>query len=420
MALKQGTLFLGIGPERDIIFVRTKLYRAYKQIDEPAKKAASVQMAVRNTTSSSGSSSGRTRKPVTQKQIAQQVGVTQQLVALALQNSPRVADATRARIWDAARQLGYSPNSNRHARVLAAKRHGTPISTDILAVIFEPLKNSPATSDPYFMPLVDGIEIEAGRRGYDLFLMPARTTGLPWLIREGWIDGVILLGAHPHLYGLEELSTPVVTLGSALEGVAGLTPRDEEGAYLATRHLLHLGHRRIAYLGPGHWPSATARFAGYRRALQESGLPFTEELVENTLAEPMIGEAQSAMARLLGRARFTGLVCHNDPVAMGAIQYATSVGLQVPRDLSVTGFDDVSEQYHFQPPLTSVAFAGIEMGRRAVQMLCEEIVHLTEQETTAAGQETFPVMLKVRASTAHPPSSTPNGTAVGRGRDNAK
>jgi DNA-binding LacI/PurR family transcriptional regulator len=345
---------------------------------------------------------GKIRRPVTQKQIAEQVGVTQQLVALALQNSPRVAEATRMRIWEAARGLGYNPNSNRHARVLAAKRHGKPITTDILAVIFEPTKGSPATSDPYFMPLVDGIEIEAARRGYDLFLVPSRDTGLPWLIKEGWTDGVILLGTHLHLHGLDELGVSVVALGSHLNKVPGLTPRDEEGAYLATRHLIELGHRRIAYLGPRQWQSAQERLTGYRRALLQAGLPHGPELIETTLDEPLIGMAQSGIAQLLDRTKFTALVCHNDPVAMGAIQYALAKGLQVPRDLSVTGFDDVTEQYHFQPEVTSVAFAGTEMGRRAVQILCEVIEKSGEVEEPVAVHETFPVTLQVRASTAPP------------------
>ena len=334
-----------------------------------------------------------TRRPVTQKQIAERVGVTQQLVALALKNSPNVAEATRAKVLAVAAELGYDPNANRSARQMAAARHGTRVKNDIVAVIFEAMPDVAPLAMPYFMPLVDGIEIEAGERQLDLFLVRNKPTGLPWLIRQGWVDGVILLGSHASVAEIAELGVAVLTLGSHLPGTTGITPDDASGTALATRHLIELGHRKISYLGPHlDWPSARARWNGYRHALGEAGLAFDANLAETALAGVSETDGEEGIERLLNRAGFTALVCHNDPLAMGAIRAARARGLAVPGDLSVTGFDDTSAAAGFEPAVTSVGFSSIEMGRAAVRMLLDE---------SASGQHReFPVELRVRESSA--------------------
>jgi LacI family transcriptional regulator len=332
-------------------------------------------------------------KPVTQKQIAERVGVTQQLVALALKGSPSVADATRDKILAIARELGYSAHANRPARAMAAARHGTRVKNDIIAVVFETLPHTPTMATPYFTPLIDGIEIEAGERGIDLFLVRKNPSGMPWLIKEGWVDGVILLGSHLSSGQLAELNLPVMTLGSHLTGMPGITPHDEKGAKDATAHLIRLGHRRIAYLGPRlDWPSAQARFDGYKAALQEHNMALDENLVEATLDYPLEPEGRTGMTRLMARAPFTALVCHNDPIAMGAIRVAQEQGRSVPGDLSVTGFDDISLAADFSPAITSVSFSSLEMGRAAVKMLLDGPFD--------ARHEQFPTELHVRESTA--------------------
>lgn len=329
---------------------------------------------------------------MTQKQIAERVGVTQQLVALALKGSPAVAVATRDKILAVANELGYSSHANRPARAMAAARHGTRVKNDILAVVFEAMPHAPTMATPYFMPLVDGIEIEAGERQIDLFLVRKNPSGLPWLLREGWVDGVILLGSHASVWEITRLHLPVVTLGSHLPGTPGITPQDAHGTQKATEHLIELGHRRIAFLGPRlDWPSAAERFSGYQNALLAAGLFLDEALIESTLAEPLEVPGREGMNRLLKRSDFTALVCHNDPIAMGAIRAAQENRLQVPSDLSVTGFDDVSVAAGFSPSVTSVSFSSLEMGRAAVRMLLDSPLH--------ERHEKFPVELHVREST---------------------
>ncbi len=341
---------------------------------------------------------------VTQKQIAEQVGVTQQLVALALRDSPRVAEQTRQRIQQAALEMGYHAHANPHARRLAAVRHGKRAATGLLALVFEPLHERTATADPYFMPLIDGVEVEAMQRGLDLLLVPARPTGLPWLIREGWVDGVILLGSHqPN--SVEEISCPLVALGANLtvqEQAASLLPDDAGGMAAVARHLLQLGHRRIAYLGPRHWPSGRERFEGMRQCLEEAGC-FGAALIERSLSEPSVEAGMMGARRLIervGDGAFTALMCHNDLIAMGAIPILQGAGLSVPADVSVTGFDDVSLQHDFLPALTSVQYDRLGMGRRAVQFIAEAVLAETESLPFTPGHEVFPVQLIARDSTA--------------------
>lgn len=337
-------------------------------------------------------------RPVTQRQIADEVGVTQQLVALALQNNPRVATETRRRIWDTAARLGYDRHANRHARALAAERHGRKLASDILAVVLEPMSAMPAASDPYFRSFLDGIESEAGRRNLDVLIVPLRPTGLPWLVTQGWVDGVIALGAHHAPLEVERAGLPTVALGAA--GNPGLVPDDFDGTRQITQHLLDLGHRRIAYARPRDWTSAQLREDGWRHAMERAGIGDLDELVDREAEGVSLTTGAGAWTRLRARTKFTALVCHNDPMAMGVVQAAQAAGVAVPRALSVAGFDDVSPAYHFQPAITSVRFDATAMGRRAVAVVCE--INAAGEGEQVSRSQTFPVTLSVRASTAPP------------------
>lgn len=331
-------------------------------------------------------------RPVTQKQIAERVGVTQQLVALALKDSPNVAASTKEKILAVASELGYRQGANHGARLMAAARHGTRVRNHILAVVFETMTVTPLLDKPYFMPFVAGIEAEADSRKIDLFLVRPKPSGLPWLIREGWVDGVILLGSHASASDYSELQLPVLTLGSHLPDIAGITPDNQNGMMQATQHLIGLSHRKIAYLGPhSQWPSSSARFEGYQCALQNAGIAPDDNLVELTLSQPLEADGETGMARLMERADFTALVCHNDPTAMGAIRVAQRAGRIVPDDLSVTGFDDVSIATGFAPAITSVGFSYHAMGRAAVRMILDE--------PSGAEHKQFPVELQIHQST---------------------
>ena len=358
---------------------------------------------------------------VTQKQIAEEVGVTQQLVALALRDHPRVAKATRAKIQDVAKRLGYTNQMNRTARTMAAKRHGRRVQTGIVAAILESpgrrIEESVA-GVPYFMTLVDGVERQAGKLGLDLFLVPSREGELPWLIRDGLVDGVILLGGHQSLQGLDALNLPLVTLGCAFDGVKAMVPDDQSGIRQVVTHLVKNGHRKIAYLGPQKWQAAAARRQAFCDALREYSLPVKENWIETSVEQPIAEPGFRATQRLIARTvtksgalPFSAIVCHNDPLAIGACRALQEADFRVPQAISVTGFDDVSLQYNASPSITSVGFARLEMGRRAVDFIHDQSLALQKQQSGGAvfgaapaigslEHELVPVHLVVRESTA--------------------
>ena len=346
--------------------------------------------------------------PVTQKDIAQKLGISQPIVAQALGDHAGVADATRQRVREAAREMGYGTHSNAAARALAGKRHGRRLQTGTLAVLtgdfFEGL---PLQDVPFFQPLLRGIEREASERELDIsFCMsPGR---LPRLVTQQGVDGVISLYSREAnaLLRDHKVALPVLRLGDAASGEWALMPDNFEGVRLATRHLIQLGHRRIAYLGDleKEVPHAAynARLDGYLQALKDGALAVNNELIEANIGAPTQEAGAAGMERLLRRTRqVSAVVCLNDLAAMGAIERATQLGLRVPHDLSVVGFDDTAEAYNFTPHLTTVHFDRLQMGRRAIQMLCETDL----ENSRKLGHQLLPVELKVRASTAAPSSN---------------
>lgn len=352
-------------------------------------------------------------RPVTQKQIAERLGVTQQLVALALKGSPLVAEKTRLKVNALAQEMGYSANANHHARALAAARHGTHLKNDVIAVVRESVPGlTMATTDPYFMRMLDGIESEVEAHSIDLFLVPNCTAGLPWLIREGWVDGVILLGARrilEEVASLAERGLPVITLGWSMENLSGIAPQNTEGIEAATTHLIQLGHSKIAYLGPDkEWSFSQERLQGFRRAMHRAGLEAKDEWIMQDLPSPFEPEGADGMARLLQIGGFTAVVCHNDPIAKGAIGAAVKEGLCVPQDISITGFDDISTVTGFTPTITSIGFSSVDMGRQSVRMLLEMVeARLKNQAAPETRFDYFPIELRVHESTAPSPANFP-------------
>lgn len=342
---------------------------------------------------------------VSQQEIAASLGISPSMVSHALRGDQRVAESTRLRVIEAAERLGYTSTSNHEARSLIAKRYGKRVLTDIIAVISET-----AISDgvfvphlPYFAPFIRGIELAAAERGWDVYLCSAHDGKLPKLVERGGVDGVICIGTPPE--GLREVDVPVINSGRRGKGWVGdLGPDHGAGAALAVEHLLQLGHRKIGYLcfsvealGREPNPVAVGRLAAYRRTLEEAGIEVDERLVVSTIFSPSRSAGSQAMRELLDRGvEFTSLLGYNDLVAMGAIDVLQEVGFQVPRDVSVVGFDDISREYGFVPPVTSIAFDHAAIGRRAV----EAIGQYRERAGTGStySNETFPVELIPRDS----------------------
>jgi LacI family transcriptional regulator len=341
---------------------------------------------------------------LTQKQIAEHLGVSRQLVGFALSGQGKVAESTRQKILEVARQNGYDQFSNPEARLMISKRYGKRVSTGLLAVLFASnFENQPLAMVPYFTPIFRGLELEAKACGLDLMLCPIRPEELPRLVRDRQLDGVICLSV-PHEVSREiaAMGLSVVNIQSDVAGISCVLRDDFGGGLQAARHLVELGHREIAYLGCDA-PSGVVRHAAFCQVLKENGIAVDEQLVDGTLGEPTQLAGEMAMRTMLERsgARFSAIVAHNDLIAMGAIRALQESGLKVPEDVSVIGFDDVADQYGFKPSLTSICFAREAMGRRAVEMLME--ITATEASSSAGSleplREVFSTRLVLRDST---------------------
>jgi LacI family transcriptional regulator len=339
---------------------------------------------------------------VSQKDIALRVGVDRSLVAHALRGDPRVSEATRQKVLAAALELGYDANVNVAARSLAAKRHGKRTQTNTLAVLVGDFVDGLPLQDlPFFREILQGIHLEAARRGFDVAIHVLRVGQLPRSLQSGGVDGAISVYSRAISAAIEaqEPVVPVVNLGSE-SAKWNLRPDDCGGTRKMTEHLLQLGHRRIAYFGAYNGSNAE-RQRGYEEALAEAGLPLRPELM------PMLDAAsvrcgqegwQAFCAQHSVPGDCTAVVCINDAVAVGVLHAAQQMGLGVPEDLSVTGFDGLRDGYGGCPILTTAAFDRRDMGRRAVRILCD----VQDGNQAELPREILPVRLWKRGSTAVP------------------
>jgi LacI family transcriptional regulator len=171
---------------------------------------------------------------------------------------------------------------------------------------------------------------------------------------------------------------------------------NEQGSYLATQALIDLGHRNLAYLAGPLWKSdAQGRYAGFRRALSEAGLGFDEQLL--TQGNYQEASGREAMVHLLNTgSAFSGLVCANDEMAVGAIDEARQRGMAIPNDLSVVGFDNVFFTRYMHPALSTVNYPVDVMGRMAARSVLRDVYGQSRLEI----QYRFEPRLVMRASTA--------------------
>jgi len=346
----------------------------------------------------------RRSRPVTQKQIAEHLGLSQSLVAEALGGHPKISAATREKVEQGARALGYNPNDNRAARNLVARRHGRAVRQDIIAVVTPEVdwKGAHLSRTPFFMPYVAGVQSEAARRGIDVFNCSPHQGKLPRLLSQGGVDGIIVLGGGSrNCAALDTLELPRVELGDFTEGRYSLTWDETTGAKQAAEHLLALGHRNVAYIGLELWvANSRDRRDAFAAAVARAGGHLFTSAVGGEYCSPDQATGREGAEKLLGSgAHFTAVFCYNDLMAMGAIRCFEERGFKVPRDVSVVGFDDVSLFYGFTPGITSIGFDRLAMGEQAVTRLLEA-VDAGELAPWGTSWEVFPTQVVERDSTA--------------------
>jgi LacI family repressor for deo operon, udp, cdd, tsx, nupC, and nupG len=312
-------------------------------------------------------------------------------VSRALSQPELLRPETRERVLSVVAKLGYRPN------VLARSlRRG---QTHAIVLVIPKLS-------PFFLEVFAGAEEAAQTAGLAVLLgnsdgKAEREEAYFDQVMSGRADGIILLtGALPPAYADGQRAIPpMVTVFERLPECDAPVVRIDHRTASAevTKHLIDLGHRRIAHITGSRAAGSTEhRLAGYKDALDAAGIPFDEELVVHGSFSMQSGA--DAMEKLLALEEPpTGVFAGNDEMAFGAVKAAREHGLSVPEDLSMVGFDDQTTAAFYNPPLTTIHTPCREIGRRATQELIEQIAG---REVTP--EVVMPTRLVVRDSTAAP------------------
>jgi len=330
-------------------------------------------------------------KRVTLRDVAAAAGVSVQTVSRVVNERPDVAEGTRHSVREAIARLGYRPNVA--ARSLVSQR------TRTLGVISFPMQD-------YFLPdLLTSLEREARERGYVCMFSFAEGDSDDFprlfdLLVDRGVDGVVLLAPGLLSVRPREIPVPVVSLAHPIEHqrVLNIDVDNVDGGYLAVSHLVGLGHRRIGIVaGVAARKAGNERNEGARRALSEAGLELADS--SETSHQWSIDAGYRATHALLERRPdLTALFCHSDTLALGAYRALHELGLSVPRDISVVGYDDLPICGFMSPPLTSVQQPRESLGR----LLARMIVGAIEHPTVLDEQILIKTRLIVRDSTAPP------------------
>jgi LacI family transcriptional regulator len=330
--------------------------------------------------------------------VAREAGVSQSTVSRALRADPRVREETRQRVEDAARRLGYVPNSL--ASSLASR------STRTVGIVVSDLTN------PFFPSLLAQVHDELQLMGYRVVLFAERTdipSGQDALNRllDRSIDGVLVTTAtlrSPLADTLRVRGLPLVLLNRYIDGldVDRVVSDNRGGALAGARHLLELGHRRLGVVrGPSNTSTSRDRMAGLEEALHAEGVALDAELVrEGTYSHQSGYQHARDLLRLADPP--TAILCGNDVVAFGAIDAARSLDARVPEDVSILGFDDVPMASWEVFRLTTVRQPLEDMATAAARMLAERIDH--HAELGPGREQVFPATLVKRSTVGRPRS----------------
>lgn len=328
--------------------------------------------------------------------VAAMAKVSIATVSRTINGSPVVSEKLAKRVWQAIHQLGYLPNT--HARTLVSGR------SRLFGIIVENITN------PFFPELIQNFEEVAVANGYEILVSssnsdPTVLTTCARRMLERKVDGVAVMTfgeEEPVLGQLTNRKIPIVLAEFKLDDPKSSTILLDykTGIHAAVKHLVELGHERIGFLaGPHALHSAITRENDFRTAMQELGLPIEKNYIiecDHRLKGGMAGFQQLQTLPI----RPTAIVCSNDMTAIGVLRAAYTEGLQVPRDLSLIGLDDIDFAEFTLPPLTTIRLSRAELARAAFEALRLQ----AEDGTNPHLKREFLVStsLVVRGSTAKP------------------
>ena len=330
----------------------------------------------------------------TLRDVARRAGVSVSTVSHVINGYDDIKPSTRRRVLQAIKELDYHPNAM--ARNLLKRRSHT------LGVI---IPKPTSLAHPFLNQIIVGLAAAVRESGYAVSLSLVDTGSdvdsclAEW--KESKVEGLIGVGFSEDeavVQALLESTIPTAFVDTHVTAphIRSVSSDNEAGSYMAVRHLIGLGHERIAFLGGQ--PSGRIirdRYDGYRRALEESGLDVPGELIRVT--DFTKESAYRAMRELLqhSRPRPTAVFCVSDLIAFGAMQAARDLRVKTPEELAVVGFDDIEAAKHVTPPLSTVKQDGYKMGETAVDSLVSMI---SSPKKVAVEPVLLPVELVVRAS----------------------
>jgi LacI family transcriptional regulator len=324
------------------------------------------------------------------KDIANRAGVSTATVSYVINGTRFVSPELRERVMSAVIELDYRPNAV--AQSLRQKR------TRTIGLIV------PDNSNPFFAEVAKGVEDAGYEAGVSVMLCNSdgtfdRELRYLKLLRDKQVEGIVFIATTPrvdHLAGIVERSTPAVVFYRDVPqfDVDTLVVDNFGGGCLATRHLIELGHVRIACVAPASVDSPSSlRVSGFRRAMEDAGLPINESLIYH--GDNRFAGGRDGAEHLLATGKpFTALFAGNDVMALGAMRTFQQRGLSVPGDVSVVGFDGISLGDFVTPSLTTILQPRYEAGRTAFRLLLDRIdeeyagpPRAIELETTLAVRE---------------------------------
>jgi LacI family transcriptional regulator len=318
--------------------------------------------------------------------VAKRAGVSKSVVSLVINDASGVSQKSRAKVLTAIRELNYIPN--RAAREMVTAKSG---NIGLLAVVEDPVASECYSTknivDSFSQDICIGVEKAIQNIPYGVLFARCNGKlneglGLPKMIRERWIDGLIIAGGayeDAFLKAIETYAIPTVLTGSKYysEKTGCVFADTQKGAYKAVKHLIGLGHSELAFINStAVSQNSFDKLNGYKEALYEAKIPFREPLVRSSSFSAYEGYLN--MQELLAlQNRPTAVFCAFDGIAIGAMRAIKESGLKIPQDIAVIGFEDSWLASHADPPLSTIRinkeYIGEIMTKRLMEMLEGEL-----------------------------------------------
>lgn len=308
----------------------------------------------------------------TLKEVAKFANVSITTVSRVMNDASKVNPDTKDRVQKAMRKLGYQPSR------VAQRLRSTNGRSKLFGLIIPDIQNQ------FYSNIVRGIEDVAYGKNYAVILCnsdenPNKERFYLDVLQSESVDGVILPPIHQHskiVEGLIEAGVPVVCVDRKLvgENVDTVVINNEKGGYVAVKHLIDQGHKRIAILSSSpQFSSFEERQKGYERALSENGIEIDNKLIKE--GDPRSSEKARELTKVLLELDNppTAIFATNNLMTLGLLEAVNETGLKIPSEISIIGFDDMPWAKAISPPLTVVRQPGYEMGRRAAELMFQRV-----------------------------------------------